>query len=99
MHLARLTEVHYTVHMRTINYTTARRNLASAMDAVIEDHTPVIITKGSDKAVVMMSLDDWNAWQETMHLLRNPANAERLLKATRDFAEGKNLVIKESLLE
>ena len=85
--------------MRTLNYTTARKNLANAIDEVIDDHTPLIITKGSDKAVVMMSLDDWNAWQETMYLLRSPANAERLLKATRDFEEGKNLVVKDLLPE
>lgn len=85
--------------MRTLNYTTARQTLASAMDAVIEDHTPLIITRGSDKAVVMMSLEDWNAWQETMYLLRSPANAERLLEATRDFNERQNLVTQESLPE
>ena len=85
--------------MRTLNYTTARQKLASAIDSVVDDHTPLIITKGSDKAVVMMSLDDWNAWQETMYLLRSPANAERLLRATRDFDEDKNLVHKELLLE
>ena len=85
--------------MRTLNYTTARKNLANAIDEVIDDHTPLIITKGSDKAVVMMSLDDWNAWQETMYLLRSPANAERLLGATRDFEEGKNLVVKDLLPE
>ncbi len=85
--------------MRTLNYTTARQNLASAIDDVVDDHTPLIITKGSDKAVVMMSLEDWNAWQETMYLLRSPANAERLLGAVRDFDEGKNLVIEESLPE
>ena len=85
--------------MRTLNYTAARKNLASAIDDVVNDHTPLVITKGSDKAVVMMSLDDWNAWQETMYLLRSPANAERLLQATRDFEEGSNLVVKESLLE
>ena len=85
--------------MRTLNYTTARQNLASAIDDVVDDHTPLIITKGSDKAVVMMSLEDWNAWQETMYLLRSPANAERLLHAIRDFDEGENLVIKESLPE
>ena len=85
--------------MRTLNYTTARQNLASAIDDVVDDHTPLIITKGSDKAVVMMSLEDWNAWQETMYLLRSPANAERLLGAVRDFDEGENLVTKESLPE
>lgn len=71
--------------------------MASAIDDVVDDHTPLIITKGSNKSVVMMSLDDWNAWQETMYLLRSPANAERLLEAVRDFDEGKNLIVKESL--
>lgn len=85
--------------MRTLNYTTARQNLATAIDNVVDDHTPLIITKGSDKAVVMMSLDDWNAWQETMYLLRSPANAERLLKAVQDFDEDKNLVTKKLLPE
>jgi antitoxin YefM len=47
----------------------------------------------------MMSLDDWNAWQETMYLLRSPANAKRLLKATQDFEQGKNLLKKRSLPE
>ena len=71
--------------MKTLNYTTARKNLANTIDRIVDDHTLVIITKGNDKAVVMMSLDDWNAWQETMYLLHSPANAERLLTATRDF--------------
>ena len=84
--------------MRTLNYTTARKNLATAIDEVVNDHTPLVITKGSDKAVVMMSLEDWNAWQETMYLLRSPANAERLLGAIRDFDENENLIVKQQPL-
>ena len=85
--------------MRTLNYTTARKNLATAIDNVVDDQTPLVITKGSDKAVVMINLDDWNAWQETMYLLRNPANAERLLQAIGDFDQDKNLLNKELLSE
>jgi len=85
--------------MKTLNYTTARKNLATAIDNVVEDHAPLIITKGSDKAVVMMSLDDWNSWQETMYLLRNPANSERLLQAIQDFDKDKNLLNKELISE
>jgi antitoxin YefM len=47
----------------------------------------------------MMSLSDWNAWQETMYLLRSPANAERLLEATRDFETRQQLITKETLPE
>lgn len=81
--------------MRTLTYTNARQNLAATMDEVIEDHASVIITRGSDKAVVMMSLEDWNAWQETLYLLRSPTNAERLLNAARDFDKGENLVVQD----
>ena len=81
--------------MRTLTYTRARQNLAATMDEVIEDHSSIVITRGSDKAVVMMSLEDWNAWQETLYLLRSPANAKRLLDAARDFDSGENLVVQD----
>jgi antitoxin YefM len=38
----------------------------------------VIITRQKERAVVMMSLEDWNAYEETAYLLRSPANAARL---------------------
>ena len=85
--------------MNTLNYTTLRKNLAAAIDSVIDDHNPLLITKGSDKAVVMMSLDDWNAWQETIYLLQNPSNAERLLESIADFDKGQNTIRKEIDLE
>ena len=89
--------VRYPVRMKTLNCTTTRRELASTLDAAVDDHAPVIMTKGSDKAVVMLSLDDGNAWQETIHPLRSPANAKRLLEATRDFDEGRTLMVKDAL--
>ena len=58
-----------------------RRNLAAALDSVVEDHTPIIVTRGRGKpAAVLMSLEDYACYEETRHLLRNPRNAERLLK-------------------
>ncbi|MDX2007251.1 MAG: type II toxin-antitoxin system prevent-host-death family antitoxin, partial [Meiothermus sp.] len=55
--------------MKAITYTHARQNLAATMDEAIENHDPVIITRGGDKAVVMMSLEDFNSWQETAYLM------------------------------
>ena len=84
--------------MRAINYTTARQNLAQTMDDVIQDHVPTIITRNSDKAVVMMSLEDWNAWQETFYLLRSPANARHLLESIQEFeGNAKTIVTMEEL--
>lgn len=70
--------------MDAISYTEARNNLARTMERVTEDHDPVIITRRKGQAVVMMSLEDFNAWQETAYLLRSPANARDLLEAIED---------------
>ena len=65
--------------MDTISYTAARANLAATMTKVCEDHEPLIITRSNAEAVVMLSLDDYKALEETAYLLRTPKNARRLL--------------------
>ncbi|WP_295388950.1 type II toxin-antitoxin system prevent-host-death family antitoxin [uncultured Thiodictyon sp.] len=74
--------------MNAITYAAARADLASAMDRVCDDHEPVIITRESEQAVVMLSLDDNNALAETAHLLRSPNNARRLLDSIAEFEQG-----------
>jgi antitoxin YefM len=68
--------------MDAITYSSARANLAQTMNRVCEDHEPLIITRNSEQSVVMLSLDDFKALEETAYLLRNPSNARRLLAAT-----------------
>jgi antitoxin YefM len=68
-------------HMDAITYSTARANLASTMNRVCEDHEPLIITRNGEQSVVMLSLDDYKALEETTYLLRSPANAKRLIAA------------------
>jgi antitoxin YefM len=75
-----------TSNMKAFSYTAARENLASMMDKVCNDHAPVVITRKRRQPVVMLSLDDYEALQETAHLLRSRANAKRLLDAI-DFLE------------
>ncbi|NOQ41540.1 MAG: type II toxin-antitoxin system prevent-host-death family antitoxin [Desulfuromusa sp.] len=65
--------------MEAISYTNARSNLAKTMKKVCEDHDPVIITRRNESSVVMMSLEDFQALEETAYLLRSPKNARRLL--------------------
>ena len=74
--------------MDAITYSSARANLARTMDRVCEDHEPLIITRSGEQAVVMLSLDDFHALEETAYLLRNPANAKRLLAAATQLVEG-----------
>ncbi len=75
--------------MDAITYTTARANLADTMDRVCDDHEPIIITRNSQQAVVMMSLDDFKALEETSYLLRSPKNARRLLESMASLETGK----------
>jgi antitoxin YefM len=78
------------VYVKAITYTQARQNLASTMDMVCEDCAPVIITRsGKQQSVVMISLEEYDQLDETAHLMRSPANAKRLAKAVREFAQGK----------
>lgn len=75
--------------MNTITYTAARASLADTMDRVVEDREPLIITRsGRGSAVVMLSLDDYKAMEETAHLLRSPKNARRLLNSIAQLNAG-----------
>ena len=80
--------------MDAVSYTYARNNLAATMDRTVEDHAPVIITRQSGPAVVMMSLEDFQAWEETAYLLASPANARKLMKSL-DEANRGELVAKD----
>jgi len=74
--------------MNAISYTAARANLANTMAHVCNDHAPIIITRKSEDPVVMMSLEDYNAMQETTYLLRSPANARNLLESIAELEAG-----------
>jgi len=77
--------------MDAITYSAARANLAQTMDRVCNDHEALIITRNGEQAVVMLSLDDYQALEETAYLLRNPANTKRLLSATTQLDAGKGV--------
>jgi antitoxin YefM len=69
------------VTMNSISYTSARSNLAQTMKKVIEDHAPIAITRKGEGAVVMISMEDYQALEETAYLLRSPENMHRLISA------------------
>jgi antitoxin YefM len=75
--------------MDAISYTAARANLADTMNRVCDDHEPIIITRNRRQAVVMMSLDDFKALEETSYLLRSPKNARCLLESMASLEAGK----------
>ena len=74
--------------MKAISYTHARGDLAKTMERVCDDHVPVIITRRNERSVVMMSLEDYEAMEETAYLLRSPKNARRLLESIAELQSG-----------
>lgn len=74
--------------MDSIPYTTLRANLAGQMDRVCEDHVPLIVTRKGSDSVVMISLEDYEALEETSYLLRSPENARRLLASIARLESG-----------
>ena len=75
--------------MKAMTYTAARQNLAKTMENVCRDHAPVIITRKTTDSVVIMSLEDYEALEETAYLLRSPKNTRRLIDSIVQLEEGK----------
>lgn len=75
--------------MEIVGYSEARQRLAKLMDTVVDDRRPVVITRQKAPAVVMLSLEEYQAMAETLHLVRSPRNARRLHKAVRDAEVGR----------
>jgi antitoxin YefM len=74
--------------MDVLTFTDTRQNLKDVMDRVVADHTPIVITRQKAESVVMVSLADWNAMEETARLLSSPNNAARLAEAIAQLESG-----------
>ena len=77
--------------MESMSYSEARKNLAKTMEQVCNDHAPIAITRKGEGAVVMMSIEDYHALEETAYLLRSPKNMRRLVAAMSDLETGKGI--------
>ena len=74
--------------MEKLTYNELQQTLEKTMDKVCADRTPLVITREQKPAVVIMSLDDYQSFQETSYLLRSPKNAQRLLESIRELEAG-----------
>lgn len=83
--------------MDALTFSYTRAHLADVMRAVNEDRAPVLVTTQRGRPVVIMSLDDYNALEETAYLLRNPKGAKRLMESVEQLRAGKG--VKRDLLD
>lgn len=75
--------------VRHVSDTELRQNLARHLDDAVDHRTRILVTReGGKGGVVLLSEDEFAGWQETVHLLSNPANASWLLDSLRQAEAG-----------
>ena len=72
--------------MMTLNVTEARANLYKLIDDTTVSHEPVVIT-GKRGNAVLLAEDDWNAINETLHLLSVPGMRESILEGMQESTD------------
>lgn len=75
--------------MNAITLADAKENLERLIDQVLADAEPAILCTENGDKVVLLSLDEYNSWKETIYLLGNPANAAHLRKSIAEARAGK----------
>ena len=74
--------------MRTMTYSQTRAHFAEVLNRVVDDREEVVVTRSGHEDVVIVSREDYESLRETAYLLRNPANARRLLTAIGRLEDG-----------
>ena len=75
--------------MAQISYSRFRKNPESNIDKVCDDREPLLIVRRKARNVVLMSAEEYEGLLETVHLLKSPANAERLLRSITEAGAGR----------
>ncbi|MDG9809424.1 MULTISPECIES: type II toxin-antitoxin system Phd/YefM family antitoxin [Pseudomonas] len=75
--------------MNVLTFSQARAGLKQALDDVCRDHEPALITRQRGEPVVLLSLKDYNAMEETLYLLGSGENAKRLRQSIALHKAGK----------
>jgi antitoxin YefM len=74
--------------MRAMSYSETRAHFAEVLNRVADDREEVVVTRSGREDVVLVSREDYDSLRETAYLLRNPANARRLLAAIARLEDG-----------
>ncbi len=74
--------------MEAVNYSDLRQNLKKYLDSVFNDHEPLIVTRKNNENVVILSIEDFNALNETQYLLSTNNNTDHLQKSLTQLRSG-----------
>ena len=74
--------------MQAVTSKDAKRNLPRLIEQILADAEPRIVVTDKGEQVVMMPLDEFNSWKETLYLLSSPANAAHLRRSIAEAESG-----------
>lgn len=74
--------------MEVLNYTEFRKELKSSLDKVTNDGDMIVVSRGKNKNVVVISLNEYNSLKETMYLLSSEKNRKRLQESIDEMKKG-----------
>ena len=74
--------------MQAVTLKDAKRNLSRLVEQVLADAEPRIVVTDKGDQVVLMPLDEFNSWKETLYLLASPANAAHLRRSMAEAESG-----------
>lgn len=83
--------------MEVLNYTEFRKKMKESLDKVSDDNDIVVVSRSKNKNVVLLSMAEYNSWNETLHLIKSDKNRKRLDEAITEMKKGKS--VKKSLIE
>ena len=75
--------------MNAVTINEAKANLEHLIERVISDVDPTIICTDAGQQIVLLPMDEFNSWKETLYLLSNPFNAEHLRHSIAEAKMGK----------
>jgi antitoxin YefM len=84
--------------MKAVNYSELRQNLKDNLDAVSDNAELLLVHRPKGKSIVMMSLNEYNGLEETLHLLQSKENRQRLEKSVENINAKRDLM-KQNLVE
>lgn len=77
--------------MLTTSISDFRKDIKTYLDKVSEDFETLVINRGKDTGVVVMSLEEYNSLCSTNHEMSSKTNHSRLLSAIEKLKEGKGV--------
>jgi antitoxin YefM len=70
-------------------YTSFKRKMKSYLDEATSGKSPLYVKRASGGNIVILAESEYSSIMETLHLLKSPKNATRLLRAIEQYEQEK----------